>query len=151
MIRVNLVIDNLKWKKKLPDIDKYILKNVNILSSKPNFKNKKHNFSILFTDDKRMKKLNNKFRGKNISTDVLSFPLNKKITSNIDYLGDIAISYEFVYNRSKKTNFLYETDKMWVHGYLHLLGYDHKIYKQFKLMNIKEKKILNYFDHKINS
>ena len=37
---------------------------------------------------------------------------------------------------------------MWVHGYLHLLGYDHKLSSEYKLMNNREIKILKYFDHK---
>ena len=48
------------------------------------------------------------------------------------YLGDIAISYEIVNKRSKKSNFFLEFDKMWIHGYLHLLGHDHKKKKILK-------------------
>ena len=48
--------------------------------------------------------------------------------------------------RSKKSNFNYEFDKMWVHGYLHLLGYDHKKIKEFEKMHKIEKKILNYIE-----
>ena len=51
--------------------------------------------------------------------------LKKKKEKKI-YIGDIAISYQFVKNRSKLTNFELEFDKLWLHGYLHLLGYDHK-------------------------
>ena len=148
MISVNVIIDNPKWKKKSINLNKYIKKNISILSKIPKFKNKNYNFSILFTDNKKMKTLNYKFRGKNKKTDVLSFPLNKKKKPNQNYLGDIAISYEFVYNRSKKTNLFFEIDKMWVHGYLHLLGYDHKLSSEYKLMNNREIKILKYFDHK---
>ena len=91
-----------------------------------------------------MKSLNNKFRKKNKTTDVLSFPLNYKLTKN-SYLGDMAISYEIVNKRSTKSNFFFEFDKMWIHGYLHLLGYDHKKLKNFQKMNKKENLILNYF------
>ena len=84
-----------------------------------------------------MKKLNNKFRKVNKPTDVLSFPLKIKKKSNI-YLGDIAISYEIVNKRSKKSLFDYELDKMWIHGYLHLSGYDHIKLKDFKKMSRKE-------------
>ena len=61
------------------------------------------------------------------------------------YLGDIAISYQFVKKRSKLTNFQLEFDKMWVHGLLHLLGYDHKKNKDFYQMNKIENKISKYF------
>jgi probable rRNA maturation factor len=91
-----------------------------------------------------MKSLNNKFRKKNKATDVLSFPLNYKTTKN-SYLGDMAISYEIINKRSVKSNFFIEFDKMWIHGYLHLLGYDHKKLKNFQKMNKKENLILNYF------
>ena len=96
-----------------------------------------------------MKYLNNKFRNKNKVTDVLSFPFwnslqLKKNKKNL-YLGDIAISYQFVKKRSKLTNFQLEFDKMWIHGLLHLLGYDHKKNKDFYQMNKIENKISKYF------
>ena len=54
------------------------------------------------------------------------------------YLGDIAISYEIVNKRSKKSLFDHELDKMWIHGYLHLSGHDHIKNKDFKKMSRKE-------------
>ena len=95
-----------------------------------------------------MKKLNNKFRKKNKITDVLSFPLNNIIKDNF-YIGDIAISYEFINKRSVISDFFYEFDKMWIHGYLHLIGYNHKKNKDYKVMNKKEKLIFNYLNNKI--
>ncbi|SVB76447.1 uncharacterized protein METZ01_LOCUS229301 [marine metagenome] len=98
-----------------------------------------------------MKALNKKFRNKNNPTDVLSFPFQKKTNykKNI-YLGDVAISYEIINKRSKNSNFFLEFDKMWIHGYLHLLGHDHKKKKDFKKMKKLEDKILNYFYKKID-
>ena len=58
-------------------------------------------------------------------------------------MGDIAISYEIINKRSLKSNFFKEFDKMWVHGYLHLVGYDHKNNKEFNKMRRKEKLILS--------
>ena len=94
-----------------------------------------------------MKNLNLKFRKKNNSTDVLSFP--SKNFLNVRYIGDIAISYETIYKRSKFSNFSLEFDKMWIHGYFHLNGYDHKKLKDFKNMSKKEDMVLKYF-HQIN-
>ena len=85
---------------------------------------------------------------KNKTTDVLSFPMKIKDKKRL-YVGDIAISYEIIKERSKKTNFFLEFDKMWIHGYLHLIGHDHKKLNDFKKMFKKEKLILNYF-HKVN-
>ena len=95
-----------------------------------------------------MKNLNFKFRKKNKTTDVLSFPLKNYINRNL-YIGDIAISYEIINKRSKLSNFFLEFDKIWIHGYFHLIGYDHKKLKDFKKMAKKENLVLNYF-HKIN-
>ena len=148
MIKANVISGNSNWKRILKKPDDYLRKRLKILSKTSSFKSKKHEFSILLTNDKEMKNLNYKFRKKNKTTDVLSFPIkinNKKIL----YVGDIAISYEIIKERSKKTNFSLEFDKVWIHGYLHLIGYDHKKLNEFKKMFKKEKSILRYF-HKVN-
>ena len=148
MIKANVISGNSNWKRVLKKPDNYLKKRLKILSKTSLFKSKKHEFSILLTNDKEMKNLNYKFRKKNKTTDVLSFPIkikNKKIL----YVGDIAISYEIIKERSKKTNFSLEFDKVWIHGYLHLIGYDHKKLNEFKKMFKKEKSILRYF-HKVN-
>ena len=59
------------------------------------------------------------------------------------YIGDLAASYEIIYSRSKKKNFLEEFDKVWVHGLLHLIGYVHIRNKDYYKMNKIEKRILN--------
>jgi len=132
-------------KNKKPNI--YIKKRLNLLSKLSPFKNKIHEFTILLTNNKKMKSLNNQFRKKNKATDVLSFPFNDKFAKDL-YLGDIAISYEIVNKRSVKSNFFLEFDKMWIHGYLHILGYDHNKLRNFKKMSKKENLILNYFYNK---
>ena len=59
------------------------------------------------------------------------------------YIGDIAISYENINSKAKKNNFLLEFDKIWIHGLLHLVGYNHIKNKDYFKMNRVEKKILN--------
>ena len=144
MIKANVVLDNPIWEKKIKKPNNYIKKRLTILSKLSPFKNKIQEFTLFLTNSRKMKDLNNKFRKKNKATDVLSFPFNCKITKN-SYLGDMAISYEIINKRSIKSNFFIEFDKMWIHGYLHLLGYDHKKLKNFQKMNKKENLILNYF------
>ena len=144
MIKANVVLDNPIWGKKIKKPNNYIKKRLIILSKLSPFKNKIQEFTLFLTNSRKMKDLNNKFRKKNKATDVLSFPFNYKITKN-SYLGDMAISYEIINKRSIKSNFFIEFDKMWIHGYLHLLGYDHKKLKNFQKMNKKENLILNYF------
>ena len=144
MIKANIILDNFQWKNKFKDPNIYFKNKLKKLSKIPNFNKKKQEFSILLTNNKKMRNLNNKFRKKNIPTDVLSFPLNDKGEKNI-YIGDIAISYEIIKERAKKTNFFIEFDKIWIHGYLHLIGYDHKNLKDFEKMSKKENLILKYF------
>ena len=148
MIKANVISDNLNWIKYIENPNDYLNKRLKILSKAPFFKRKNHEFSVLLTNNKKMKKLNFKFRKKNKTTDVLSFPIKIKNKNSL-YVGDIAISYEIIRNRSKETNFFIEFDKMWVHGYLHLIGYDHKRFNDFNKMLRKEKLILKYF-HKVN-
>ena len=136
MIKIHVVVDSPKWKKKLK-----ILK-VNLILIKKNSNNKnlskiKKEFTIFLTSNYKMKYLNNKFRKINKPTDVLSFPLNIKLKKNI-YIGDIAISYEIVNKRSRKSLFDHELDRMWIHGYLHLNGYDHAKNVDFKKMYKRE-------------
>ena len=142
MIKIYVVVDSPKWKKKIKNLEKYFkIKqrkfNTYITSSK-----KIDVFTVFLTNNAKMKKLNNKFRKVNKPTDVLSFSLNIKTRRNI-YIGDIAISYEIVNKRSIKSNFNHELDKMWIHGYLHLCGHDHIKHKDFKKMSTKEKLIFN--------
>ena len=140
MIKANIILDYYKWKNKIKDPNNYFKKKIIKLSKIPYFKRKNQEFSILLTNNKKMKNLNLKFRKKNKPTDVLSFQSNDKI-----YIGDIAISYEIVNKRSKLSNFFMEFDRMWVHGYFHLNGYDHKKLKDYKKMAKKENLVLNYF------
>tara|TARA_B100000029_G_C17310713_1_gene864282 strand:+ start:222 stop:671 length:450 start_codon:yes stop_codon:yes gene_type:complete len=149
MINAEIVLDYRLWKKKIKNPKTYFKKKLNKLSKFTNSKKRSKNFTILLTNNNKMRYLNNKFRNKNKITDVLSFPFLEKIKNKNLYLGDIAISYQFVNNRSKSSNFELEFDKMWVHGYLHLLGYDHKKNKDYYKMNKIEDKILKYF-HKLN-
>jgi len=144
MIKANIILDYPKWKNKIKDPNIYLKKKLNRLSKIPYFKKKKQEFSILLTNNRKMKNLNFKFRKKNKPTDVLSFQTNENF-----YIGDIAISYEIINKRSKLSNFFLEFDKMWIHGYFHLIGYNHKKLKDFKKMSKKENLVLNYF-HKIN-
>ena len=137
MIKINVVVDSTKLKKKIKNIQNYFnLKqrkfNINCNSSKS-----VKEFTVFLTSNYRMKNLNNKFRKVNKTTDVLSFPLNFKLSKKL-YLGDIAISYEIINKRSLKSIFNHELDKMWIHGYLHLKGYDHVKNADYKKMHKKE-------------
>ena len=148
MIKVNVEINNKSWHKKIKNPKKYFNRKLKKISKMLKlFKNKNMTFTILLTNSLNMKKLNKKFRKRNKSTDVLSFPVFSKknlisIKEKKIYIGDLAASYEIINSRSKK-NFFTEFDKVWVHGFLHLIGYDHVKNKDYYKMNKIEKRILN--------
>ena len=146
MISGDVVLDYHLWGKKIRNPKIYIKKKLVKLNNLSLFKKKSKNHTIFLTNNKKMRELNKKFRNKNKTTDVLSFPFHNKINykKNI-YLGDIAISYEIINKRSKNSSFFQEFDKMWIHGYLHLLGHNHKKKKDFIKMKKLENLILNYF------
>ena len=137
MIKIHVVVDSLKWKKKIKDIESYFKLKQKKFNTFFNSSKKINEFTIFLTTNVKMKNLNNKFRKINKPTDVLSFPLNIKLDRNT-YLGDIAICFEIVNKRSKESFFDHELDKMWIHGYLHLKGYNHVKNTDFKKMFKKE-------------
>ena len=147
MINANVVVENKLWNTKIKDPSSYIKKKIKKISQFNSLRKKRFSFTILLTGNSKMKYLNYKFRNKNKTTDVLSFPnldtvdLKKKTDTKI-YLGDIALSYEIINRRSKNTNFDLEFDKTWIHGYLHLLGYNHKKVRDYKVMKKIEDQIL---------
>jgi len=149
MIKVNVEVNSKSWHKKIKNPKKYFSTKLKIISKIVKFfKGKNITFTILLTSSINMKKLNKKFRNQNKSTDALSFPFlsssNLKFTKQKKlYIGDVATSYEIINSRSKKNNFLLEFDKAWVHGLLHLIGYNHIKNKDYSKMNKIEKRILN--------
>ena len=78
MIKINVFIDNKIWKSKFKNPESYLKRYIKKLENFEYFKKKNIEFSILLTGNQNIKKLNNRFRGKNRATDVLSFPFFKK-------------------------------------------------------------------------
>jgi probable rRNA maturation factor len=99
------------------------------------------NFSILLTNDNEIQTFNENFRHKDMPTNVLSFPCE-----DIEgYVGDIVLSYETVLRESKEQDkaFSDHATHMIIHGYLHLLGYDHIEDAEAELMEAHEAAILS--------
>ena len=129
MINVNVFSEEKAWSKRLKNKNLFFKKICKALPKKYQFSNKKVSFSLLLSNNKNIKKLNKNFRNKNKSTDILSFPLSKKVKiSKNTYLGDVVISYEYL-DRPNSQNlklFKEKVIKLFIHGFLHLLGFDHK-------------------------
>ena len=153
MIRVNVFSDEKAWSKKLKNKDIFFKKICKAFPKKYKFLNKKVTFSLLLSNNKNIRKLNKVFRNKNKATDILSFPLNKKIKiSKNTYLGDIIISYNYL-DKPRSQNlkiFKEKVVKLFIHGFLHLLGFDHKKNKSYSEMIREENFLFKSVKSKIN-
>jgi len=153
MININVFSEEKAWSKRIKNKNLFFRKICKAFPKKYKFLNKKVSLTLLLSNNKNIKKLNKIFRNKNKSTDILSFPLNKKIKiSKKTYLGDIIISYNFM-NKPKSQNFKLFREKVaktFIHGFLHLLGFDHMKNKDFIKMSKEEERIYNSIISKIN-
>lgn len=87
------------------------------------------NLTVAFVSDKRMRELNKQFRGKDKTTDVLSFPFEAdEFEPDANNLGDIVISAEQAENQARENDLDLEAEvkQLILHGVLHLCGYDHE-------------------------
>lgn len=107
---------------------------------------KRISVSVVVVGEKKMKELNFKYRGKNKTTDVLSFSYLDRIAEDL-FLGEIFIDIKRADYQAKKYGLTrwQELTRLLIHGVLHLIGYDHeKNLYQAKKMQKLEQKIFNY-------
>ena len=152
MISIDVVSESNLWTGKIKKPDIFFNSLVRVFPKKYRFNKKKVSLTILLSNNKNIKKLNKKFRNKNKSTDVLSFPSEKKLNiKKSPYIGDIVVSYEFI-NKPKilsALEFKSKVTRIFIHSFLHLLGYDHIKLKDFKEMLVEEEKIYKTIETKI--
>ena len=150
MIKINVITNNNNWYRIIKNPVNYIARKIDKINNSENFFFKKNIYcTLLLSGNKEIKNLNKKFRKKNKSTDVLSFPfqarneLNNLLKKEKEvYLGDIIINFNKIKNKNLNS-FKSEFDRLWIHGLVHLFGHDHKKEKDFLKMNQVEKKYLN--------
>ena len=146
MINAEVLIDSKKWEKIIRNPKIYIKDILNKFPNRYKFIKKKVSITILLTNNKNIKLLNKKFRKKDKPTDILSFPffekkdLKKMYRKKNFYLGDIIISYQ-EFSKKNKNDYKNGFTKIFIHGFLHLLNFDHKSDKDFRKMNTIENKI----------
>ena len=152
MINIDVVSESNLWRKKIKKPHIFFNSLVKVFPKKYRFIKKKVSFTVLLSNNKNIQKLNKKFRNKNKSTDVLSFPSETKLNiKKSPYIGDIVVSYEFM-NKPRALSsleFKIKVTKIFIHGFLHLLGYDHIKLKDFKEMLIVEEKIYQSIETKM--
>ena len=153
MIKVNVFSEEKAWSKRLKNQSLFFKKVCRSFPKKYQFLNKKVSLNLLLSNNKNIKKLNKIFRNKNKSTDVLSFPASKKIkiSKNI-FLGDIIISYNYLDKPKSQELRLFKDKviKIFIHGYLHLLGFDHIKNKDYSKMLRRENFLYNSVKFKID-
>ncbi len=153
MISVDVLSEEKNWSIKIKKKEFFFNSICKSFPKKYKFSNKNFSLTLLLSNNKNIKKLNKKFRKKNKSTDVLSFPFNKKIKiSKETYIGDIIISYNFMDKpkAQKLKSFKSKVIKTFIHAYLHLLGFNHIRNKDYKKMQIEEDYIYKFITSKIN-
>ena len=153
MIKVNVLSEENSWAKKITKSEELFNKVCKNFPKKFKFINKKVYLTLLLSNNQKIKILNKKFRKKNKHTDILSFPFEKKISNKKEiYLGDIIISFNYM-NKPKNLNsfeFKKKTVKIFIHGFLHLLGYDHIKEKDHKKMSNMEQKVFRSIEKLLN-
>ena len=153
MINVNVFSEEKAWTKRIRNKNLFFNKICKAFPKKYQFLNKKVSFTLLLSNNKNVKKLNKYFRNKNKSTDILSFPINKKIKiSKNTYLGDIIISYNYLDKPKSQDlkSFKEKLIKIFIHGFLHLLGFNHIKNKDYSKMLREENLLYNSIKSKIN-
>tara|TARA_B100001057_G_scaffold448874_1_gene489590 strand:+ start:104 stop:565 length:462 start_codon:yes stop_codon:yes gene_type:complete len=153
MINIEVVSEEKNWSKKIKKVDVFFSSVCKYFPKKYKFINKKISFTLLLSNNKNIKRLNKRFRNKDKPTDILSFPSEKKIKiKNKSYLGDIVISYNFM-DKPKNQKIKLFKDKViktFIHGFLHLLGFDHIKLCDYKKMFKEEQNIYQSVVKKIN-
>ena len=153
MIKVNVITGDNNWNHFIKNPINYINRKIQKLNKRDKTFHKKDIYWTLFlAGNKEIKNLNNKFRKKNKSTDVLSFPFQtkKELSALLKkekeiYLGDIIININKI-NYTNLENFKTDFDRLWIHGFVHLFGYDHKKENDFLKMSQVEKKYINFIN-----
>ena len=144
MIKVNVLSEEKSWGKKLKKKEFFFNSLCKFFPKKFRFSNKKIYITLLLSNNKKIKKLNKKFRKKNRTTDILSFRFdqNQKNLKEV-YLGDIIISFNYMNKPRNLENYYFREKvcKIFIHGFLHLLGFDHIKEKDYKIMLKEEQKI----------
>ena len=144
MINVYVFSEERAWINRIKNYEFFFKNFCKALPKKYKFSNKKVSLSLMLSNNKNIKRLNRNFRNKNKPTDILSFPNNKKLQiSRNTYLGDIIISYNFMDKPRYQSLKLFQEKliKTFIHGFLHLLKFDHIKDKDYKKM-LKEEELI---------
>ena len=153
MIKVNVLSEDRSWSKKIKKKEIFFNNLCKFFPKKFRFVNKRIYLTLLLSNNRNIKKLNKKFRNKNKHTDILSFPFHQKLNKSREiYLGDIIISLNYMnkFKNLNTTDFKKNVVKIFIHGFLHLLDFDHIKKKDYIKMYNEEQKIFKSVQNFLN-
>ena len=153
MINIFVLSNERAWSSRLKNKKLFFKEICKSFPKKYKFLNKKISLTLLLSNNKNIKKLNRNFWDKNKSTDILSFPFSNKLKITKEtYLGDIIISYNFIDKPKSQNNesFRKKLIKTFIHGFLHLLSFNHVRDVDYKKMLKEEKFIYQSVISKLN-
>ena len=130
-VELTLTIEEPAWRKAWPKLKRDIAELVDLAAAHPKLARKAAGVvSVVLAGDETLRRLNHDFRGKDKATNVLSF------ADAVEPLGGIAVAYQTVEREAGAQGklFLNHAKHMILHGFLHLLGYDHGTQKAASLM-----------------
>ena len=149
--QIDVIVRSVRWRKR-PSA-KTIVKRA-VLAAAEAVSTPRTELAIVLSDDSAIRALNRDWRGKDAPTNVLSFPAAKpgtrsgtrpgKARSPSPYIGDIVIAYQTVAREAAAEGkpFSHHLAHLAVHGFLHLLGYDHESDRDAHQMERLERRIL---------
>ena len=142
-VQIDVIVRSARWRKRptaQTTVKRAVLAAAEAVSTPPT------ELAIVLSDDSAVQALNRDWRGKNAPTNVLSFPAAApgKARAASPYIGDIVIAYRTVAREAVAEGkpFNHHLAHLTVHGFLHLLGYDHENDRDAKKMERLERKIL---------
>ena len=143
MLSVETSTECESWTGKLPDPDAFAREVLSRIGAENDAE-----VSVLFADDAFVRDLNARWRGQDKPTNVLSFPAAPEKVPGPRALGDIVLAYETVAREAREAGkkFDHHAAHLLVHGFLHLLGYDHETDEEAADMEARERRILETLD-----
>ncbi|MFN3230793.1 MAG: rRNA maturation RNase YbeY [Alphaproteobacteria bacterium] len=147
MLTVDIMLDDQAWTRAVPDLEKIVHQTLIAAAGG----RAKGSVSVLLTNDARQRALNRQFRKQDKTTNVLSFPsgmASPPFEEADSLLGDLALAFETLAAEAEGANrpLADHLAHLLVHGFLHLLGYDHQTDAETKEMEGLEIAILKTLD-----
>jgi probable rRNA maturation factor len=140
MATIEMQIETPRWRKAWPRLAVEAKALLRAAAAHPRLTQKWGAVVVVFADDAKLQALNSQFRGKDRPTNVLSFP-----DGELEPGGGIALAFETISAEAKAQGkpFVYHSKHMILHGFLHLLGFDHEKPSEARLMEGLEIAILS--------